>query len=239
MGMRVPLIAGAFFLAACGRGADARGDASTGSATLSETAAESPAAAPRAATDMLLVVHEGTGEDPASTREIRFWSGGNRIARIDGQRRMIGDVAANKLYMVNDETRGCSSLDLRDAEHDPEALEAAVKAVEFRRTGRTERIGDWPAEVHETSSAAGGMPMRLTVWISDAIPVDVATRAYSERSASPETAWLLAMLDLGGYPVRQEVQFGSMRSWSELKSIEKRPAPIGIYEVPTGYTGCE
>lgn len=56
---------------------------------------------------------------------------------------------------------------------------------------------------------------------------------------APATAWTVKALELGGYPVRQEVRMGPMLTWSEFVSVEDKPAPSGTYEVPDGYSGCE
>lgn len=60
-----------------------------------------------------------------------------------------------------------------------------------------------------------------------------------ESVATPETAMMLAVYELGGFPVRSEIQMGPVQMWTELESIEQKPAPAGTYDVPRGYTGCD
>jgi hypothetical protein len=79
----------------------------------------------------------------------------------------------------------------------------------------------------------------MVVWITDEFGVDPVQRAYMESVATPETAMMLAVYDLGGFPVRSEVQMGPIQMWSQLASIEHRPAPAGTYAVPPGYSGCQ
>lgn len=193
--------------------------------------------------DTLTVMREGSDMSGEGAGTVRFWTGDDRIARIDENGRMIGDQSAAMFYLIDDQARTCHALSTRDPDgdhdRDREALAAAVKAVEFRKTGKSEQIGDWQAEVHELTAGSGDDAFEMVVWISDEIPVDEGQRAYMESVATPEMAWMLAIYDLGGFPVRQEVRMGSMQMWAELQSIEEKPAPPGTYQIPEGYTGCE
>lgn len=194
---------------------------------------------PATLADTLTVTHEGSGMAGESAAIVRFWTSDDRIARIDDNGKMIADLSSGMLYLVNDQAETCHAMSTRDRDRDPAALKAALEAVEFRKTGKSERIGDWQAEVHELTTGSGDEALKMIVWISAEIPVDTGQRAYMESVATPETAWMLAIYDLGGFPVRQEFQMGSMQMWVELQSIEGKPAPAGTYEVPAGYTGCE
>lgn len=195
--------------------------------------------APAALADTLMIIREGSGTADDSSAKVQSWSGSDRIARIDGNGRMIGDLAAGMLYVVNDQARTCHAMSTRDPDRDPAALKAAVEAVTFRKTGKSERIGPWKAEVYELVADNGDDGYQMVLWITDEIPVDPIHRAYMESVATQETAAMLAIYDLGGFPVRSEVQMGPIQMWSELQSIEQKPAPAGTYEVPPGYSGCE
>lgn len=194
---------------------------------------------PAALADTLTVTREGSGAGDESAATVQFWTGDDRIARIDDNGKMIADLSSGMLYLVNDQAKTCHAMSTRDPDRDPAVLKEAVEEVEFRSTGGSEQIGDWQAEVHELTTGSGDDELELFVWISDEIPVDAVQRAYMESVATPETAWMLAIYDLGGFPVRQEVQMGSMQMWVELQSIEEKPAPAGTYAIPAGYTGCE
>lgn len=183
--------------------------------------------------DTLTVTREGSGMGGESVATVEFWSGDDRIARIDGTNRMIVDLSAEMLYMVNDEAKTCHAIPTRDPDRDPAALQAAVDAVEFRNTGRSEQIGDWQASLHELNAGGGDDALDIEVWISEEIEVDSGQRAYAESVATPDTAWMLAMYDLG-FPVRAEIQMGPVKMWSELESVEEKPAPTGTYAIPEG-----
>lgn len=194
---------------------------------------------PAALADTLTVTREGSGMAGESAATVRFWTGDDRIARIDDNGKMIADLSAGVLYLVNDQAETCHAMSTRDPDRDPAALKAAVEAVKFRKTGKSERIGDWQAEVHELTTGSGDDALEMVVWISDEIPVDTVQRAYMESVATPETAWMLAIYDLGGFPVRQEIQMGPTEMWVELQSIEDKPAPAKTYEIPAEHTACE
>ena len=196
-------------------------------------------AVPAVLADTLMVFREGSGTANDNGATVQSWSGDDRTARIDDNSRMIADLAAGMLYIVNDEARTCHAISTRDPDHDPAALRAAVEAVTFRKTGQSERIGAWQAEVYELVTDNGHDGYQIVLWITDEIPVDPVHRAYMESVATPETAAMLAIFDLGGFPVRSEVQMGPIEMWSELESIEKTAAPAGTYEVPRGYSGCD
>jgi hypothetical protein len=196
-------------------------------------------AAPTALADTLMVIREGSGTAGGDATTVQFWSGSDRIARIDANGRMIGDLAAGMLYIVNDQARTCHAMPTRDPDRDPAALQAAVEAVKFRNTGKSEQIGQWQAEIHELVAGEGNDGYQMVVWIASELAVDPVQRAYMESVATPESAAMLAIYDLGGFPVRSEVQMGPIQTWTELESIEQKPAPAGTYEVPSGYSGCE
>lgn len=176
---------------------------------------------PAALADTLTVTREGSGTADESAATLRFWTGDNRIARIDDNGKMIADLSSGVLYLVNDQAETCHAMSTRDPDRDAAALKAAVEAVEFRRTGASERIGDWQAEVHELTAGSSNDALEMVVRISDEIAVDTGQRAYTESVATPETAWMLAIYDLG-FPVRQEVKMGPVQMWAELQSIERK-----------------
>lgn len=190
-------------------------------------------AVPHAQADTLIVTRDGTLGSEANATTTRFWSGDDRMARIDANGRMVVDLADQMLYIVNDQAGTCYAMSTSTSDRDPEALKAAAEAVTFRRTGRTEQIGEWQTEVLELTTGSGDEAMELVVWVSDEIEIDAGQRAYTESVATPETAWMLALYDQG-FPVRQEVKMGPVAMWSELESIEEKNAPAGTYAVPDG-----
>jgi len=204
---------------------------------------------PAAQADTLIITREGsrmTGDDgdvPEALRSgadgeaktITFWSRADRTARMDDNGKMIGDLESGVTYLVNDRNRTCYALPTRQKAPG----DAPAAQVEVRETGESRQIGSWQAKGYELKVAADD-PIEIAVWVSDDVAVDMsAQRAYTETVVTPDTAWLLTLFDLGGYPVRQEFSMGPMRMWSELVSVDEKAAPAGTYEIPPGYSGCD
>jgi hypothetical protein len=207
------------------------------------------AAIPAAQADTLIITREGsrmTGDDSevpetlhratdGEAKTITFWSRADRMARMDDNGKMIGDLESGVTYLVNDRNRTCYALPTREKA----SGDAPAAPVEVRETGESRQIGSWQAKGYELKVAADN-PIEVAVWVSDDVAVDMsAQRAYTETVVTPDTAWLLALFDLGGYPVRQEFSMGSMQMWSELVSVDEKAAPAGTYEIPAGYSGCD
>lgn len=205
-------------------------------------------AASAAGADTLLIIKEGTriGHDGSATasgkqnvaeadaQTVHFWSRSDRIARVDDAGKMIGDLNTGMLYLVNDEAKTCDSISTRETSADPEVLRKAAAAVNVRKTGASRQIGSWHADAYELDTGEGDDRIEVKVWVSEDVSVPPAQRAYMERVATPETAWMLTLFDLGGFPVRQEARIGPMNTWAELVSVEEKAAPAGTFEIPGG-----
>ncbi len=191
--------------------------------------------------DTLMTTREGTlrpgadaAQDEGST--VRFWSGSDRMARIDDRGKMISDLESGVTYLLNDQAKSCFAIPRQQVDSGG----GTAGQVEVRGTNDTRQIGSWQADGYELTVRTDGEPIEISVWVSDDVPVDVGgQRAYTENIVTPDTAWLLKLFDLGGYPVRQEVSMGPVRMWAELVSVEEKSAPSGTYDIPAGYSGCD
>lgn len=188
--------------------------------------------------DTLLVMNENwsmAGEDGATTI-VTFWSRADRMARVDDSGRIVSDLERGVTYFLDDEDETCQAF----AGQDAGGAGAAAAELGIRETGETRRIGAWQAKGYALNVAMGDEEAAIAVWVSDEVDVNTGgQRAYIESVATADTAWMLALFDLGGYPVRHEIDMGPIRSWSELVSVEEKAAPAGIYDIPSGYSGCE
>ena len=191
--------------------------------------------------DTLMTTREGTlspGADAAHDQgsTVRFWSRSDRLARIDDRGKMISDLESGVTYLINDQGKSCFAITRQEVDDE----DGTAGNVEVRETNETRQIGSWQAKGYELTVSTDGEPIEISVWVSDDVPVDVGgQRAYTESIVSAETAWLLELFDLGGYPVRQEVSMGPVRMWAELVSVEEKSAPSGTYDIPAGYSGCD
>jgi hypothetical protein len=198
-------------------------------------------AASTAQADTLMTTREGTlrpGADAAQDKgsTVRFWSGSDRMARIDDRGKMISDLESGVTYLLNDQAKSCFAIPRQQID----AEGGTAGQVEVRETNETRQIGPWQAKVYELTAIMDGEPIEISVWVSEDVSVDVGgLRAYTASRLTPEMTWMLKMFDLGGYPVRQEVRMGPIRSWGELVAVEEKSAPAGTYDIPAGYSGCD
>lgn len=169
---------------------------------------------------------------------VRYWSRADRMARIDGASRVIGRFDRGETYVINDTARTCSAIKLPDSV----ASDNADAGPEFQKTGESRQIGSWQADGYELSVPGDdGEGLEVAIWVSEEVTTGLdAYRAYTESVVvTPMMRWMVTALDLGGYPVRQEVRMGPIATWSEIISVSDEPAPSGIYEIPDGYAGCD
>ena len=198
-------------------------------------------AASTAQADTLMTTREGTlglGADATHDegRTVRFWSGSDRMARIDDRGKIISDLESGVTYLINDQGKSCYAIPKQQVD----AEGGTAGQVEVRETNETRQVGPWQAKGYELSVTMDGEPIEIAVWVSEDVPADVGgLRAYTASKLAPEMAWMLTMFDLGGYPVRQEVSMGPIKSWGELVSVEEKSAPPGTYDIPAGYGGCD
>jgi len=195
-------------------------------------------AIPAARADTLMVFHVKSGMAGAADGEattVNLWSSADRIVRMQDNTRMIGHLTSGASYMVDDKRKTCMEFPPQQ----DVGTQAAAK-VDVRKTGKTRQIGSWQAKGYELTVATDDDPIEVAVWISEDLAADVGgERAFAKRMLTADTAWLMTLFELGGYPVRQEVSMDPIKMISELVSVEEKSAPAGIYEVPAGYTGCE
>ncbi|HVS02645.1 MAG TPA: hypothetical protein VMT16_07745, partial [Thermoanaerobaculia bacterium] len=169
--------------------------------------------------DTRIVSEEGTGlvgdaaELPESLRKafadqqpttVTYWLRADRMARIGPSGPMIGRLDRGEVYLVDARDETYSVLAIGG---DGPPLHGATLV----RSGDTRQIGPWKAVRYDLTLQTDGEPTEVTLWVSDEVPVDMAAfRAYTEAfaAASPGFDWMRALLELDGYPVRQEVRIG-------------------------------
>jgi Domain of unknown function (DUF4412) len=171
-------------------------------------------------------------------KTIRYWLQADRMARVDSTGRMIGRLDRGESYFINDESRSCYLIRHKSAQAARNEVDATP---EFRKTGEIRQIGSWQAEGYELAVAGNDDDdLAVKIWVSDEVSIGLDDyRKYVETIVTPKTAWTVKALELGGYPVRQEVRIGPILAWAEILSVGDEAAPPGTYEVPAGYSGCD
>lgn len=197
--------------------------------------------------DTHITMREGTTVDPSAelpegyrqsmgdgqVKEVTLWMGRDRWARLepDGGG-LITRLDRGRWYALDGKTNTYRGYAITKED----AMSSAQ--VEMKRTGETRQFGSWQAERYDLTVHMGaGPPMAVTLWMSTDVGVDLSTyHAYLQSMAAHKGGdWMKELLEIPGYPVRQEVRFGPVNSWQELVEIEDEPAPNGVYEPPSGY----
>lgn len=199
-----------------------------------------------AQSDTRIVVEEGVtlGPDAADLPEgvrrsfaeqesttVTYWFRADRMARVDAGGRWVGRLDRGEMYLLHESDQTYTVLSLTDSEGPPLGGGTLV------RSGERRQVGPWNAVRYDLTVETDDEPMTVTLWVSEQVPVNLtAYRAYMRAMAArPGFQWMRRLLDLPGYPVRQEVAFGFLHSWQEVESVSQEAAPAGIYEVPPGY----
>lgn len=204
------------------------------------------------AADTRMVMREGTtmtgdaSEMPEALRKayaeaepktVTYWLASDRTARLAEDGKIIGRLDRGESYFVSTADRSYRVIEIGG---DPPSGANGGSSFDVTKTGETRQIGPWQAVRHTMKVEMGGEPTEIELWVGD---VGVATeefRAFIAAFAQAQGAeWMRGYLELGGFPVRQEIRMGPMLVWQEVISMEEEPAPPGTYEVPAGYTKRE
>jgi len=184
-----------------------------------------------------------SGNEPRSADEegmlVQVWSRPGSMTRMNENRRMIFSLDRGVTYLLDDEARTCKAYP------HPEAMsadESAAVQTEFNKMGEARQVGPWQAEGYQIDIAIEGMEdhLEVIIWVSSEVTtgLDVYRENFAAMSTK-NTAWLSKTMELGGYPVYQESRLGQIYNWAEIVSVSEEPAPQGIYDIPSDYTGCD
>jgi hypothetical protein len=192
-------------------------------------------------------------EQPATDTTEVTWFGKDRMRSEEGDRVTIVRVDQKKMYMLDTKAKTVSTIDLPfdmkkyiPAEMAPmmEQMMGQMK-VTITPTTETKKIKDWNATKHTMTMALPmGGSMTQDIWATKEIEFDRA--AFGElSSAMMSTAMGGASMaaeykKIEGIPVLMErtqtIMGSTSKSREEVKSVETKEAPEGIYDVPKGYT---
>jgi len=199
--------------------------------------------------DVVITLKEGSqfvGDDASAAaaffassgnpKDATLWSTEGKMARFDGSRRLVGMLAQQETYILDDSAKTCQKI-----VHAVNATTQSDKGPDFSKTDDTRKVGVWQAQGYELSIPGNNDDgTDIALWVSSEATLGLDNyREYTKNIAPPDTGWMVTALELGGYPVRQEVRTGPLAMWSEIVSIEERDAPPGTYAVPKDYEGCQ
>jgi hypothetical protein len=111
--------------------------------------------------------------------------------------------------------------------------------------GQTKTIGQWNCSGYDVSMQMMMMPMKIAVWASTDVPIDMAQfgKIYSNvlkaQLRLDDTA-VEEMMKVKGYWIATEttgeVMGAKIRSTTEVVEISKKTPDASVYLVPAGYT---
>jgi hypothetical protein len=109
-------------------------------------------------------------------------------------------------------------------------------------TDRTGEFAGFPCKHYKVDISMSMMQMSMDQCLTQSLPIDYSR--YKELlSMQAEMAmnneWMKELMRLEGFPVRSEststMMGKSFGSWTELKAVEDKTPPAGLYEPPAGY----
>ena len=173
----------------------------------------------------------------AEPKTVTYWLASDRTARLAEDGRIIGRLDRGESYFVSTADRSYRVIEIGgEASSD----ENARSSFDVTNTGETRQIGPWKAVRHTMRVEMGGEPTEIELWVGDVGVGMEEFRAFIAAFAQAQgTEWMRGYLELGGFPLRQEMRMGPMLVWQEVISIEEATAPAGTYDVPAGYAKRE
>lgn len=222
-------------------------------AVLAVLAAGSFPAAAAADTLVTMASHEkGVGDQPERRGTVTLWIGDDLVARDDGRSTAI--LRDGELVLVDHESRSYSVLALpvdMPALIPPEMRELAGQMMQMMRmdaeitpTDERREIGGWEARRYQVQlTNPMGVAVAMDLWLSEEVELPAArikelSRALGEVQPGGG-GWVAELTALPGFPVLQETRVNvgddEMTSREELVSIERKPAPAGVYAPPAEY----
>lgn len=169
----------------------------------------------------------------AEPKTVTYWIGSDRTTRVGEDGTTIARLDRGEFYLLDRKNSTYRAMPLA---HDRTSA-AEAGAWKVVKSDETRQVGPWKATRHDMTVEMAGATMEVTLWVSDVGIRMNALRAFFDAFAERQgMGWMRALMELDGYPVRQEVKMGPILSWQEVVSIGEATAPPGTYDVPAGYT---
>jgi hypothetical protein len=189
-------------------------------------------------------------EVPAKESQRVLWIGKDRMRLETDESTIIVRLDQQKMYMMDVRHKVAVVIELpfeMRKYFPPELGEKVEKNAPFATVTpqeETKKIGDWNTRRYTVSIKTGQAPTsKEEVWTTKDLPVDLAEYAALNHQISMLRAGGGTMAEemkrLEGIPVltnRVRLMEGvEMRSREELVSVEEKPAPEGLFDVPADF----
>jgi hypothetical protein len=189
---------------------------------------------------------------PAKDETTEQWFGDDKFAFSSGEMSSIVDLKKNVMYLINPNEKTYVEaplpLDMTKL-FPPEMAQMMTQMMKMTVTvtpnGQTKTIGQWNCSGYDVSIQMMMMPMKIAVWASTDVPIDMAkfVKIYSnilKAQMHLDDAAVQEMMKIKGFWIAQEttgeVMGAKMRNTSEVIEISKKTPDASVYAVPAGYT---
>ncbi len=189
---------------------------------------------------------------PAQDETTEQWIGDDKFATITSVFSIIVDLKKNMFYWVNHENKTYVESPLPfEFENiiDPQTAQMISQMMKMTVTvtpnGQTKTIGQWKCTGYDVSIDMTMMPMKMSVWASTDVPLDI------EKFMKLNTNVLKAMMRLDDASVQEmmkvkgywiatemnaEIMGAKMHTTMEVVEISKKTPPASVYAIPADYT---
>ncbi len=192
-------------------------------------------------------------KSPAKDYTQTYWFGNDRMRVDDDENSTIMRLDQKKLYLLDHAQKTFSAIDLPvDFKKlvDPEMagmmeqmMQMMAPSVTVTATGQSGSFAGYACDYYDVAVKVAMMQINTTGCYSDKILTHTARyQALAEAQAElvPNASWMKDLAQkIKGFPVRTETTTAmgkkSFKNWQELKSVEERTAPEGLYAPPAGY----
>ncbi len=218
------------------------------------------AVATAAGADTLLTMKSHTDAtavgQPNHDSQIKVWVSpdNQEIRRDEANFSLLLLLDKNKMYLIDNQAKSYNEVDLpvdfkklmpQGGEQMMEQMAKMSKMdVVVTPTAETKKIGAWSAKKYQVNlSNAAGMKIASDMWMSKDVGFDTASFAQMQAhltSLSPGNGdWAKKIAQIPGFPVYTESRVttpqGQIKTTQELAAVDKKAAPAGTYQVPTGF----
>jgi hypothetical protein len=200
-------------------------------------------------TDALSVMGQN---QPAKDETTEQWFGDDKFAYISAEMSSIVDLKKNVMYLINPKEKTYVEtqlpLDITKL-FPPEMAQMMSQMMKMTVTvtpnGQTKTIGQWNCLGYDVSIQMMMMPMKMAVWASTDVPIDMAkfVKIFSNMLKAQmrlDDAAVQEMMKIKGYWIATEttgeVMGAKMRNTTEVIEISKKTPDASMYTVPAGYT---
>ncbi len=194
---------------------------------------------------------------PNRDSQVKVWVSpdNQHIRRDESTFSLLLLLDKNKMYLIDNQAKTYNEVDLpvdfkklmpQGGEQMQEEMNRMGKMdVTVKPTDETKKINSWNAKKYEVDLAnPTGMKINSTMWMSRDVGIDTAafSKMQAHMSSLSPTAgdWVKKISQIPGFPVLTESRVttprGEIKTTQELAAVDKRPAPAGTYELPSGYT---